>query len=162
MEERVCLESACQTGTHLDHWTYCLWPRQAPGNGPNAWQGIREFRKASNALSQAINAPEQPVQPPVPQQPAAQPAVTPVQHPRLLHRLRLQLGRPMHSRYSRIPYRLLHRHSLLEQLLLSHLPIRHRRRRACASSWRPRSVKQSRKRIEGRAQCCALFQLMDI
>lgn len=137
-------------------------PGKLPEMGRTLGKGIREFRKASNALSQAINAPEQPVQPPVPQQPAAQPAVTPVQPPQAPAQAPAAAGQADAQPVQQHPYRLLHRHSLLEQLLLSHLPIRHQRRRACASSWRPRSVKQSRKRIEGRAQCCALFQLMDI
>lgn len=63
-------------------------PGKLPEMGRTLGKGIREFRKASNALSQAINAPEnQPQQPaapaPQPQQPAApapqsqQPAAAP-------------------------------------------------------------------------------------
>lgn len=53
-------------------------PGKLPEMGRTLGKGIREFRKASNALSQAINAPEnQPQQPaapaPQPQQPAAAP-----------------------------------------------------------------------------------------
>lgn len=52
-------------------------PGKLPEMGRTLGKGIREFRKASNALSQAINAPEnQPQQPaapaPQPQQPAVQ------------------------------------------------------------------------------------------
>lgn len=58
-------------------------PGKLPEMGRTLGKGIREFRKASNALSQAINAPEhQPQQPaapaPQPQQPAA-PAPQPQQ-----------------------------------------------------------------------------------
>ncbi len=53
-------------------------PGKLPEMGRTLGKGIREFRKASNALSQAINAPEnkpqQPAAPaPQPQQPAAAP-----------------------------------------------------------------------------------------
>lgn len=55
-------------------------PGKLPEMGRTLGKGIREFRKASNALSQAINAPEQPAQPPVPPaQPAAQAPAAPVQ-----------------------------------------------------------------------------------
>ena len=39
-------------------------PGKLPEMGRTLGKGIREFRKASNALSQAINAPENPPQPP--------------------------------------------------------------------------------------------------
>ena len=57
-------------------------PGKLPELGRTLGKGIREFRKASNALSQAINAPEQSAQPQAPPvQPAAsapaQPAVSP-------------------------------------------------------------------------------------
>ena len=45
-------------------------PGKLPEMGRTLGKGIREFRKASNALSQAINAPENQPQPP--QRPAAQ------------------------------------------------------------------------------------------
>lgn len=55
-------------------------PGKLPEMGRTLGKGIREFRKASNALSQAINAPEQPPQPPVPPaHPAAQAPAAPVQ-----------------------------------------------------------------------------------
>ena len=44
-------------------------PGKLPEMGRSLGKGIREFRKASNALTAAINAPEPP-----PAQPAAQPA----------------------------------------------------------------------------------------
>lgn len=52
-------------------------PGKLPEMGRTLGKGIREFRKASNALSQAINAPEnQPQQPAAPApQPQQQPAV---------------------------------------------------------------------------------------
>ena len=46
-------------------------PGKLPEMGRSLGKGIREFRKASNALTAAINAPEPP---PAPAQPAAQPA----------------------------------------------------------------------------------------
>lgn len=46
-------------------------PGKLPEMGRSLGKGIREFRKASNALTAAINAPEPPPAPPVP---AAQPA----------------------------------------------------------------------------------------
>ena len=46
-------------------------PGKLPEMGRSLGKGIREFRKASNALTAAINAPEPP---PAPTQPAAQPA----------------------------------------------------------------------------------------
>ncbi|MGN0951103.1 MAG: twin-arginine translocase TatA/TatE family subunit, partial [Mitsuokella sp.] len=50
-------------------------PGKLPEMGRTLGKGIREFRKASNALSQAINAPENQPQPP--QRPAAQQAAAP-------------------------------------------------------------------------------------
>ena len=46
-------------------------PGKLPEMGRSLGKGIREFRKASNALTAAINAPEPP---PAPAQPAAQSA----------------------------------------------------------------------------------------
>ena len=46
-------------------------PGKLPEMGRSLGKGIREFRKASNALTAAINTPEPP-----PAQPAAQPAQT--------------------------------------------------------------------------------------
>ena len=46
-------------------------PGKLPEMGRSLGKGIREFRKASNALTAAINAPEPPPAPPAP---AAQPA----------------------------------------------------------------------------------------
>lgn len=55
-------------------------PGKLPEMGRTLGKGIREFRKASNALSQAINAPEQPAQPQAPPtQPATQAPAAPVQ-----------------------------------------------------------------------------------
>ena len=55
-------------------------PGKLPEMGRTLGKGIREFRKASNALSQAINAPEQSAQPQAPPaQPAAQAPAAPVQ-----------------------------------------------------------------------------------
>ena len=48
-------------------------PGKLPEMGRTLGKGIREFRKASNALTTAINAPEPPPAPPAPA-PAAQPA----------------------------------------------------------------------------------------
>ena len=49
-------------------------PGKLPEMGRSLGKGIREFRKASNALTAAINAPEPP-----PAQPAAAPAAQPAQ-----------------------------------------------------------------------------------
>lgn len=52
-------------------------PGKLPEMGRSLGKGIREFRKASNALTAAINAPEPPPAPPAPATqpaPAAQPA----------------------------------------------------------------------------------------
>lgn len=46
-------------------------PGKLPEMGRTLGKGIREFRKASNALSQAINAPETPPQPPAAPKPQA-------------------------------------------------------------------------------------------
>ena len=51
-------------------------PGKLPEMGRSLGKGIREFRKASNALTAAINAPEPPPAPP-----AAAPAAQPVPHP---------------------------------------------------------------------------------
>ena len=52
-------------------------PGKLPEMGRSLGKGIREFRKASNALTAAINAPEPPPAPPAAAaQPAAQPAQT--------------------------------------------------------------------------------------
>ena len=51
-------------------------PGKLPEMGRSLGKGIREFRKASNALTAAINAPEPP-----PAQPAAAPAAQPAPHP---------------------------------------------------------------------------------
>ena len=51
-------------------------PGKLPEMGRTLGKGIREFRKASNALTTAINAPEPPPAPPAPA-PAAQPAQQP-------------------------------------------------------------------------------------
>ncbi len=48
-------------------------PGKLPEMGRTLGKGIREFRKASNALSQAINAPENQPQPPQQAAPAPQP-----------------------------------------------------------------------------------------
>ncbi len=48
-------------------------PGKLPEMGRSLGKGIREFRKASNALTAAINAPEPPPAPPA-AAPAAQPA----------------------------------------------------------------------------------------
>lgn len=48
-------------------------PGKLPEMGRTLGKGIREFRKASNALSQAINAPENQPQPQQPAAPAPQP-----------------------------------------------------------------------------------------
>lgn len=50
-------------------------PGKLPEMGRSLGKGIREFRKASNALTAAINAPEPPPAPPTVQTPA-QPAQT--------------------------------------------------------------------------------------
>lgn len=50
-------------------------PGKLPEMGRSLGKGIREFRKASNALTAAINTPEPPPAPPA-AQPAAQPAQT--------------------------------------------------------------------------------------
>ena len=50
-------------------------PGKLPEMGRSLGKGIREFRKASNALTAAINAPEPPPAPPA-AAPAAQPAQT--------------------------------------------------------------------------------------
>jgi len=54
-------------------------PGKLPEMGRTLGKGIREFRKASNALSAAINAPEPPPAPPAPspQTPAATTAPIP-------------------------------------------------------------------------------------
>lgn len=53
-------------------------PGKLPEMGRTLGKGIREFRKASNALSQAINAPEnQPQQPAAAPQESAAPAAKP-------------------------------------------------------------------------------------
>ena len=54
-------------------------PGKLPEMGRTLGKGIREFRKASNALSQAINAPETPPQPPAaaPKPQAVEQNVTP-------------------------------------------------------------------------------------
>ena len=50
-------------------------PSKLPEAGRALGKGLREFKKASNALTAAINAPDEPVQRPhVPAQPAATPA----------------------------------------------------------------------------------------
>ena len=49
-------------------------PGKLPEMGRSLGKGIREFRKASNALTAAINAPDPPPAAPAPAQPAAQPA----------------------------------------------------------------------------------------
>ena len=51
-------------------------PGKLPEMGRTLGKGIREFRKASNALTTAINAPEPPPAPPAPAQPAQQPAAS--------------------------------------------------------------------------------------
>ena len=51
-------------------------PGKLPEMGRSLGNGIREFRKASNALTAAINAPEPPPAPP-----AAAPAAQPAPHP---------------------------------------------------------------------------------
>ena len=53
-------------------------PGKLPEMGRSLGKGIREFRKASNALTAAINAPEPPPAPPA-AAPAAQPAAQPAQ-----------------------------------------------------------------------------------
>ena len=53
-------------------------PGKLPEMGRSLGKGIREFRKASNALTAAINAPEPPPAPPA-AAPAAQPAAQPTQ-----------------------------------------------------------------------------------
>lgn len=54
-------------------------PGKLPEVARSLGKGIREFRKATNALSQAINAPEQRPVRPQQQAPAAKPAAAPVQ-----------------------------------------------------------------------------------
>ena len=57
-------------------------PGKLPEMGRSLGKGIREFRKASNALTATINAPEPPPAPPVATpaaQPAAQPAAAPTE-----------------------------------------------------------------------------------
>ena len=54
-------------------------PGKLPEMGRSLGKGIREFRKASNALTAAINAPEPPPAAPAPVQPAAQPAAAPAE-----------------------------------------------------------------------------------
>lgn len=49
-------------------------PGKLPEVGRSLGKGLREFRKASNALTQAINAPDPPPAAPAPQ-PAQQPPV---------------------------------------------------------------------------------------
>ena len=53
-------------------------PGKLPEMGRSLGKGIREFRKASNAPTAAINAPEPPPAPPA-AAPAAQPAAQPAQ-----------------------------------------------------------------------------------
>ena len=53
-------------------------PGKLPEMGRSLGKGIREFRKASNALTAAINAPEPPPAPPA-TTPVAQPAAQPAQ-----------------------------------------------------------------------------------
>ena len=48
-------------------------PGKLPEMGRSLGKGIREFRKASNALTAAINAPDPPPAAPAPAQPAAAP-----------------------------------------------------------------------------------------
>ena len=52
---------------------FVFGPGKLPEMGRSLGKGIREFRKASNALTAAINAPEPPPAPPA-AAPAAQPA----------------------------------------------------------------------------------------
>ena len=52
-------------------------PGKLPEMGRTLGKGIREFRKASNALSQAINAPENPPQPPAAPKPRCRPGLVP-------------------------------------------------------------------------------------
>ena len=52
-------------------------PGKLPEMGRSLGKGIREFRKASNALTAAINAPDPPPAAPAPAQPAAQPVAAP-------------------------------------------------------------------------------------
>lgn len=52
-------------------------PGKLPEMGRTLGKGIREFRKASNALSQAINAPENPPQPQAVEQNATPAAAAP-------------------------------------------------------------------------------------
>lgn len=54
-------------------------PGKLPEMGRSLGKGIREFRKASNALTAAINAPDPP--PAAPAQPAPQPAAQPAAAP---------------------------------------------------------------------------------
>ena len=77
-------------------------PGKLPEMGRSLGKGIREFRKASNALTAAINAPDPPPAAPAPAQPAAQPAAA--LHPRQRPQrkpLRRQSRRMQRSRVER-------------------------------------------------------------
>lgn len=124
-------------------------PGKLPEMGRTLGKGIREFRKASNALSQAINAPETPPQPPAaaPKPQAVEQNTTPAaaapQSP--------AKPQPETAKHRKRKHR-------------RHLLTKRRRRRACASRSprrrRSRSPRAKRtKQSESRAQLLRPFLL---
>lgn len=101
-------------------------PGKLPEMGRTLGKGIREFRKASNALTQAMNAPE-------PRRRLSQ------SHSRSPHR-RHRHSRAQHRRLLQKQRR--HRQKRRSRPHRKRLPMRHRHRRACAS----RSLRRRRRR----------------